>query len=130
MRNALTLVTLCIAVCFLSFPGRTSSRTVAARAAAPAAVQALALTSPCPDGIEDIDHCTMQGGCGELGDALLNRAKNRTDLPAAGETVSNVTLDQMKGSSSPRRGTPGGAGPYCNRTARAARETHRLPPGG
>lgn len=80
MKHALTVATILVAVCFLLSVGEASRRGTAAQTG-------LSLTSPCPDGIEDIDHCTMPGGCGDLGDALLNAAKNRTDPIPAGARV-------------------------------------------
>src|SRR5205823_14949295 len=52
------------------------------------------LTSRCTSGIGSIAECPVQG-CGLNGDALLNRAKNRTDTPAPGK-VPPMTLDEMR----------------------------------
>jgi hypothetical protein len=48
--------------------------------------QALHLTSPCPAGVTMIGSCPNEG-CGRLSDALLNVAKNHSDVPAAPEDV-------------------------------------------
>jgi hypothetical protein len=50
------------------------------------------LTPPCADVIASLDDCPVTG-CGELGDAALNTAKNRTGIPAA---VKRVTLDDIR----------------------------------
>lgn len=50
------------------------------------------LTPPCADNIATIEDCPLTG-CGELGDAELNKAKNRTDAPA---TATNMTLDDLR----------------------------------
>jgi hypothetical protein len=52
------------------------------------------LTPPCDDSIEAIASCPNTG-CGDLGDAPLNRAKNRFD--AAPPSAKNMTLDQIRG---------------------------------
>lgn len=51
-----------------------------------------ALTPPCEDSIGEIKECPLTG-CGELGDALLNQAKNRTDNVTSG---TSKPLDQIK----------------------------------
>jgi hypothetical protein len=50
------------------------------------------LTPPCADVIASLDDCPVTG-CGELGDAALNTAKNRTSIPS---TVKRVTLDDIR----------------------------------
>lgn len=50
------------------------------------------LTPPCADVISSLDDCPVTG-CGELGDAALNTAKNRTTLPSR---VRRLTLDDMR----------------------------------
>ncbi|MDX6447158.1 MAG: hypothetical protein QOH71_4232 [Blastocatellia bacterium] len=57
---------------------------------APAAVPFL--TPPCADVIASLDDCPVTG-CGELGDAALNTAKNRTGNPS---TVKRLTLDEIR----------------------------------
>jgi hypothetical protein len=56
------------------------------------------LTPPCADVIASLDDCPVTG-CGELGDAALNRAKNRTDIPS---TAKRVTLDDIRRLPMPR----------------------------
>lgn len=50
------------------------------------------LTPPCADVIASLDDCPVTG-CGELGDAALNTAKNRTTIPT---TAKRVTLDDIR----------------------------------
>jgi hypothetical protein len=57
-----------------------------------AAATAPFLTPPCADVIASLDDCPITG-CGELGDAALNTAKNRTDIPS---TVKAMTLDEIR----------------------------------
>lgn len=57
-------------------------------------VVAPGVTPECPDGIEDIDHCPITG-CGELGDAELNTAKNNEAVPSAA-AISNTTIAAIK----------------------------------
>lgn len=58
----------------------------------------LSLTEPCD---EDVDLATCPlSGCGELGDALLNRAKNRSDVAA--QPV-HMTLNDIKNIEQPDR---------------------------
>jgi hypothetical protein len=101
MRHALTLAAILVAVCFLFSTGSTKGLKASA-VATPAPLATPALTEPCPDGIDDIAHCTMPGGCGELGDDLLNRAKNRTDIPPAGAQVQAMTIDDIKALPQPK----------------------------
>lgn len=56
------------------------------------------LTPPCADVIASLNDCPVTG-CGELGDAALNTAKNRTDIPSA---VKRVTLDDIRRLPTPR----------------------------
>ncbi len=104
MRITLISATLLTAACFLLAGGFGGGRraTAAGSAAAPTAPPQSGVTAPCPDGIEDIAHCTMPGGCGELGDALLNAAKNRTDIPSPAG-VRRMTLDEIKALPQPAR---------------------------
>jgi hypothetical protein len=63
----------------------------------PVAAQTLALTPPCTPNMNTIPSCPATG-CGDLGDALLNQAKNRFD------SVTNptpVTLAQIQGINQP-----------------------------
>jgi hypothetical protein len=92
-----------VAVCFLFSTGTPRALQEAAGAGAvPAPLATPALTEPCPEGIDDIDHCTMPGGCGELGDDLLNRAKNRTDMPPATAQVQVMSTAEMKALPQPK----------------------------
>jgi hypothetical protein len=50
------------------------------------------LTPPCADVIASLNDCPVTG-CGELGDAALNTAKNRTGNPL---TVKRLTLDEIR----------------------------------
>ncbi len=50
------------------------------------------LTPPCADEIASLDDCPVTG-CGELGDAALNMAKNRIEIPTV---VKRVTLDDIR----------------------------------
>jgi hypothetical protein len=61
------------------------------------------LTPPCAEGIITINDCPLTG-CGELGDAELNRAKNRTDAPTS---VKRLTLDQIRQIPQPARWNTG-----------------------
>src|SRR5205809_804342 len=56
------------------------------------------LTPPCAEDIATIEACPLTG-CGESGDAELNKAKNRIDLPA---TVISMTLDDIRQLPQPR----------------------------
>lgn len=56
------------------------------------------LTPPCTDDIAAIEACPLTG-CGESGDAELNKAKNRTDSPA---TIISMTLDDIRQLPQPR----------------------------
>jgi hypothetical protein len=58
----------------------------------PAPAAAPFLTPPCVDMIASLDDCPVTG-CGELGDAALNTAKNRTGIPSS---VKRVTLDDIR----------------------------------
>jgi hypothetical protein len=51
------------------------------------------LTAPCAENVAGIEDCPITG-CGEMGDAALNSAKNRTDIPSK---VVAMTLDEMRG---------------------------------
>jgi hypothetical protein len=72
-------------------------------AAAPTPAPTPALTGECADGIEGIDDCPV-AGCGELGDSLLNAAKNRTDVPAH---PTKMTLDDVRAIPEPQRWNTG-----------------------
>ena len=50
------------------------------------------LTPACPSGIMSIGDCPVTG-CGGVADALLNPAKNRTDMPTF---PTDVTVADMK----------------------------------
>ena len=63
------------------------------------------VTSECPDDIEAIDDCPITG-CGELGDAELNTAKNSEAVPPAAE-ISNMTLANIKSLAQPARWNTG-----------------------
>ena len=58
-------------------------------------------TALCPTTITGITSCPEEG-CGENGDVELNRAKNRTDIPAAA-SVKHKTLSSMRSLSQPTR---------------------------
>jgi hypothetical protein len=58
-------------------------------------------TSACPTTTSGIAACPAQG-CGENGDVELNKAKNRTDIPAAA-TVTHKSLSSMRSLSQPTR---------------------------
>lgn len=58
-------------------------------------------TSACPSTMGGIAACPNEG-CGENGDAELNKAKNRTDTPAAA-AVKHQTLGLMRSLSQPAR---------------------------
>jgi hypothetical protein len=58
-------------------------------------------TSSCPTTTGGIAACPAQG-CGENGDVELNKAKNRTDIPADA-TVKHKTLSSMRSLSQPTR---------------------------
>jgi hypothetical protein len=63
--------------------------------------------STCPPGITSIAGCP-DTGCGDIGDALLNQAKNRTDIPAPA-AVQDLTITDLAGISQPaswKTGTP------------------------
>lgn len=64
----------------------------------PASVPALSLTEPCAEDVE-LSTCPL-AGCGELGDALLNKAKNRSDV--ATHPV-HMTLNEIKQLDQPNR---------------------------
>jgi hypothetical protein len=53
-----------------------------------------AVTSECPDGIDGISACPLEG-CGSLGDALLNRAKNRFDAPNNPQSMSIASIEAL-----------------------------------
>ena len=57
------------------------------------------VTEPCPDGIEDIDHCPATG-CGDLGDAELNKAKNSETM--SGSPV-DMSIASIKALSQPNK---------------------------
>lgn len=59
------------------------------------------VTKECPDDIEDLDHCPVTG-CGKLGDTELNRAKNRTDLPAPTD-IQKLTIEEIKAKPQPTK---------------------------
>lgn len=61
------------------------------------------VTFPC-DEIESLADCPLTG-CGELGDAELNKGKNRTDVPL---NVSPMTLDEVKRIPQPPHWNTGG----------------------
>jgi hypothetical protein len=85
MKKTFTLVTLSILILtLLTTGGATSNRVVP--------VPAPAVTPPCEDGVEKIADCPNTG-CGELGDALLNQAKNRVDSITSGTAK---TLDAIR----------------------------------
>lgn len=48
----------------------------------------------CPPGIASIADCPV-AGCGDVGDAFLNRGKNRVDVPATSDTI-DATLAEIK----------------------------------
>jgi hypothetical protein len=47
----------------------------------------------CPPGIHSIADC-LEGGCGDIGDAFLNLAKNRTHIPAPTD-VQNLSITEL-----------------------------------
>lgn len=55
--------------------------------------------STCPSGIHSIADC-LEGGCGDIGDAFLNLAKNRTDIPAPAD-VQELSIAELAGISEP-----------------------------
>jgi len=61
------------------------------RTIAPALAGPPSLTPPCKE-TESLADCPLTG-CGEMGDAELNKGKNRTDVPL---NVSAMTVDQVK----------------------------------
>lgn len=65
----------------------------------PVTAFAPSVTTECADDIEDIDHCP-DTGCGELGDAELNKAKNIESMAGA---VSDMTIAQIKAIKQPSR---------------------------
>lgn len=80
--------------------GRRARRTPTAPPTIPANV-----TDECPDGIDTLTDCP-QRGCGPNGDALLNAAKNRTDVPAA-SAVQALSLDDIRAIPAPSRWNTG-----------------------
>jgi hypothetical protein len=61
------------------------------------------LTPPCTENIATLADCPLTG-CGELGDAELNKAKNRTDAPSK---VVGMTLDDIRQIPQPPRWNTG-----------------------
>ncbi len=61
------------------------------------------LTPPCPSGIMSIGDCPVTG-CGGVADALLNTAKNRTDIPTS---PTDVTVADIKALVQPADWTTG-----------------------
>jgi hypothetical protein len=55
--------------------------------------------STCPSGIHSIADC-LEGGCGDIGDAFLQLAKNRTDIPAPAD-VQELSIAELAGIAEP-----------------------------
>jgi hypothetical protein len=53
----------------------------------------------CPPGINSIADCS-DSGCGDIGDAFLNHAKNRTDIPAPAD-VQDLSITELASISQP-----------------------------
>lgn len=96
-RLLTTLVLLCALFCLaMTYPqGTPLSATIGRSTALPLFAPPVppALTAPCTDTIAGIADCPLTG-CGELGDALLNQAKNRTDEPTG--SIWHASLNNLR----------------------------------
>ena len=90
MKHSIKLTTTFGVALFLVSPAQLNRATGLSNNTSP--VVAPSVTPECPDGIEDIDHCPITG-CGDLGDAELNTAKNNEAVPT---TVTDVTIAGIK----------------------------------
>jgi hypothetical protein len=104
MRTLLTFTLLLLALTgLLLVSGVDAHRQVAVAAlSTPIAAPTPGVTAPCPDeGVASLADCPLTG-CGENGDAELNRAKNKTEIPSVA-AVRPISIDDIKAIDQPNR---------------------------